>query len=275
MTQRLSINNSFKKGECAMAFKLDDIIVDRIQMAYLETTSGDPIGVLTQLSEATLEVSAESTDAVDKNGTLIKRFWRGKTGTFTATNAMLNLNVAALMSGTTKEVASAQNPFQNVPGIAIVKIGETATLNGYVDGSAKVNYLFNNGTMGDTVPTNQYTLVAETGAFTAPAEAPETAVDRVVVRYKRDVTAGVAIHNSAEKFPDTMVVILKVLIVDPCDASQLRAAYVELPSFQPSPETSISFATDGTIDFSGDLQVNYCSSDKEKQASSVRIAMCA
>ena len=258
-----------------MAFKLDDIIVDRIQMAYLETTSGNPIGVLTQLSEATLEVSAESTDAVDKNGTLIKRFWRGKTGTFTATNAMLNLNVAALMSGTTKEVASAQNPFQNVPGIAIVKIGETATLAGYVDGSAKVNYLFNNGTMGDTVPTNQYTLVAETGAFTAPAEAPETAVDRVVVRYKRDVTAGVAIHNSAEKFPDTMVVILKVLIVDPCDASQLRAAYVELPSFQPSPETSISFATDGTIDFSGDLQVNYCSSDKEKQASSVRIAMCA
>lgn len=275
MTQRLSINNSFKKGECPMAFKLDDIIVDRIQMAYLETTSGDPIGVLTQLSEATLDVSAESTDAVDKNGTLIKRFWRGKTGTFTATNAMLNLNVAALMSGTTKAVASAQNPFENVPGIAIVKIGETATLTGYVDGSAKVNYLFNNGTMGDTVATNQYTLVAETGAFTAPAEAPVAAVDRVVVRYKRDVTAGVAIHNSAEQFPDTMVVILKVLIVDPCDASQLRAAYVELPSFQPSPETSISFATDGTIDFSGDLQVNYCSSDKEKQASSVRIAMCA
>lgn len=49
-------------------------------MAYLETTGGNPIGVLTQLSEASLEVTAESTDAVDKDGTLIKRFWRGKTG---------------------------------------------------------------------------------------------------------------------------------------------------------------------------------------------------
>ena len=56
-----------------MAFKIDDMIVDRIQVAYMEKTDGTPIGTLTQLSEATLEVSAESTDAVDKNGTLIKR----------------------------------------------------------------------------------------------------------------------------------------------------------------------------------------------------------
>lgn len=239
-----------------MAFKVDDMIVDRIQMAYMETTSGEPIGTLTQLSEATLEVTAESTDAVDKDGTLIKRFWKGKTGTFTATNAMINLNVAAQMSGSGKEVASAQNAFTNVPGLAIVKISDTATLTGYVEGTIKVNYLFNNGTMGDTVPTSAYTIVAETGAFTAPAEAPETSIDRVIVRYDRDATAGVAIHNKADKFPQTIRLILKVLIVDPCDASQLRAAYIDIPSFQPSPELSLTFSSEGTIEFSGDLQVN-------------------
>jgi hypothetical protein len=30
-----------------MAFKIDDIIVDRIQMAYMETTGGAAIGTLT------------------------------------------------------------------------------------------------------------------------------------------------------------------------------------------------------------------------------------
>ena len=231
-----------------MAFKIDDIIVDRIQMAYMETTGGDPIGTLTQLSEATLEITAESTDAVDKDGTLIKRFWRGKTGTFTATNAMLNLNVMGQMSGSAKQVASASNVFKSVPGLAIVKIGDTAELKGYVDGTIKVNYLFNNGTMGDTVPTNQYTIVADSGAFTAPAEAPEAAVDRVIVRYDRDATSGVAVHNRADKFPKTIRLILKVLIVDPCDASQLRAAYIDVPSFQPSPELSLTFSSEGTID---------------------------
>lgn len=253
-----------------MAFKIDDMIVDRIQMAYMETTSGEPIGTLTQLSEATLEVSAESTDAVDKNGTLIKRFWRGKTGTFSATNAMLNLNVMAQMSGTTKKDASVgadASYFSAVPGLKIVKIAAnaTATLPGYVDGSAKVNYLYNNGTLGNTVAANAYTIVTASGVttFTAPAEAPSTDVDRVIVRYNRTATSGVAVKNSAEKFPDTIRLILKVLIVDPCDASQLRAAYIDIPSFQPSPEVSISFTTDGTIDLSGDLQVNYCSSDNE------------
>ena len=96
-----------------------------------------------------------------------------------------------------------------------------------------------------------------------PAEAPAADVDRVIVRYDRTATSGVAIKNSADKFPQTIRLILKVLIVDPCDASQLRAAYIDIPSFQPSPEVSITFSSDGTIDFSGDLQVNYCSSDQE------------
>lgn len=240
----------------------------------METTGGDPIGTLTQLSEATLEVSAESTDAVDKNGTLIKRFWRGKTGTFTATNAMLNLNVMAQMSGTTKKeasVAADASYFAAVPGIAIVKIAanQTAKLPGYVADSAKVNYLFNNGTMmggeDGKVPASQYTIATVDGVstFTAPAEKPQDGngktieeVDRVIVRYNRTATSGVAIKNSADKFPQTIRLILKVLIVDPCDASQLRAAYIDIPSFQPSPEVSITFSSDGTIDFSGDLQVN-------------------
>ena len=245
------------------------MIVDRIQMAYLETTGGDPIGTLTQLSEATLEVTAESVDAVDKDGTLIKRFWRGKTGTFTATNAMLNLNVMGLMSGSNKKVATDQDALEDVPGLAIVKVaaGESAALTGYVDGSAKVNYLYNNGTMGDTVPANGYTIATTNGVptftMTAGGAPEDDSIDRVIVRFDRDATAGVAIFNKADKFPQTMRVILKVLIVDPCDASTLRAAYIDIPSFQPSPELSITFSSEGTIDFSGDLQVNYCSSDKE------------
>lgn len=127
---------------------------------------------------------------------------------------MLNLNVMAQMSGTAKKVASVSDPFTSVPGVSIVKISGTATLAGYVDGSAKVNYLYNNGTMGDAVDASNYTIVANTGAFTAPAEAPSNDVDRVIVRYNRTATSGVAIKNSADKFPQTIHLILKVLIVD-------------------------------------------------------------
>ena len=58
-----------------MSFKLGDFIVDRIQMATAETTDGSELlYVLTQLSDASIEVTAESKDAVDAEGNLIKRF---------------------------------------------------------------------------------------------------------------------------------------------------------------------------------------------------------
>ena len=65
-----------------MAFTLDDIIIDRIQYGYAEDFDGNPLYVLTQLQDATINITAESTDAVDNQGTLIKRFWKGKTGEF-------------------------------------------------------------------------------------------------------------------------------------------------------------------------------------------------
>lgn len=70
-----------------MSFRLDDVIIDRIQMAVATDFNDNPLYTLTQLNDASISVSAESTDAVDRDGTLIKRFWRGKTGTFTAENA--------------------------------------------------------------------------------------------------------------------------------------------------------------------------------------------
>ena len=76
-----------------MAFKIDDFIIDRIQMGIAETTSGELLYTLTQLSEATIETTAESVDAVDNTGVLVKRFWRGKAASFTATNALCNLSV--------------------------------------------------------------------------------------------------------------------------------------------------------------------------------------
>jgi hypothetical protein len=48
----------------------------------------------------------------------------------------------------------------------------------------------------------------------------------------------------------------------PCESDIVRAAYVVLPNFQPSPELSIGLSTDSTIDFTGRLQTSYCGTDK-------------
>ena len=237
-----------------MAFKLGDLIIDRIQMAMAETFQGVPLYVLTQLSDASIEISAESKDTTDKDGTLVKRFWRAKTGTFTATNAMLNLNVLAAQSGNAAQFAGAGASTIVMPKIITVKKGTTVELDGFTTGNRiTVNALGTNGAMGTayTLGTNaSATEYAISGTTLTPPTDPEET--QFVVKFDRGVTEGVRILNSADKFPSTVKLTLKGLCVDPCEADVLRAVYIVLPSFQPSPETTLALGGDDTsIDFTG------------------------
>lgn len=246
-----------------MAFKLDDIIVDRIQMATAEDFDGNLLYTLTQLSDASIEISAESKDATDKDGTLIKKFWQGKSGTFTATNAMINLNIVGEASGAGKEVATAEATI-NMPKIITVKANTTVTLTDFIDGTVVVNALATNGTMGKAytkgtaASATEFALTTD-GKFTPPTDAAET---QYVVKYQRKVSEGVAIKNKADKFPGTVKLTLKALCVDPCSADTLRACYIVLPSFQVSPELTLELNTEANIEYTGSLQVDYCSADK-------------
>lgn len=247
-----------------MAFKLDDIIIDRIQYGVAETFDGELLYTLTQLSEGTIDITAESKDAVDATGTLIKRFYQGKSGEFTAQNAMLNLNILGAASGEGKITASEEAAIA-MPKIVTVKAGETVTLKNFVEGKVAVNALGTNGAMGKAyaqaleASEAEFGLSAE-GVLTPPTDATET---QFIVKYTRNVTSGVAIKNKADKFPETVRLTLKALCVDPCSADTLRACYIVMPSFQVSPEVSVSLQTDSTLEYKGVLQVNYCSDDKE------------
>ncbi len=63
-----------------MAFKLGDLLVDRIVLGVAENSQGQLLYTLTNLQEATIDITADSTDVVDGTGAVIKTFYRGKTG---------------------------------------------------------------------------------------------------------------------------------------------------------------------------------------------------
>lgn len=253
-----------------MAFKLDDMLIDRIIMATAEDFQGNVLYTLTQLQNASINITAESNDVTDRDGTVIKRFWRGKTGEFTAENALINLNIIAAESGPVgeaKQLATVANPI-TVPGLKVAKAsdGTTVTL-ANATGTPKVYGLYSNGTLGDEFQTggsasaSAFAYDDSTHTVTLPVSNDYT---QYLIRFDRTATDGaVVIRNKADKFPGTVRLILKVLYVDPCSADTVRCAYIELPSFQVSPEAEITIGSDSqTINYSGQLQVDYCSADK-------------
>lgn len=194
---------------------------------------------------------------------------------------MLNLNVLAASTGNEKEVASSTTKI-TMPKITVVKQGSAATVSllnltageelaepadvESPGATIKVNALGNNGAMGKayikdtTASADNFAYNPTTGVLTLPTD---TDVDKFVIKYNRKTQNAVKVTNSADKFPTTVSLTLKCLAIDPCKPDIVRACYVLIPSFQVSPEVNITLNTEGTLDYTGSMQVNYCGDDKE------------
>lgn len=249
-----------------MSFRLGDKIYKEILYFYTEDLSTqNPLYVLTQLNNATVDITAESTDVTDKNGNLVKKIWKSKAGSFSATNAFVNTNIIAASSGSTPIFASSDNKV-TMPRMLHVKAGTKVALGGYVAGSVKVAQYFGDGSigktyeLGETANETNFAIATDTKELTLPTDA-ET--EMYFVKYLREVESGALISNKADDFPSSVRAIMKATYYNPCKKNELKADYIEFPSFQVSPETSFPINADSaTMDFKGDLEIDYCGTDK-------------
>lgn len=266
-----------------MAFKLGDVIIDRLQFGYGAKSNGTALYALTQLKEASIDITADSTDITDKDGNLVYRKYSGKKGEVNAQNAFINLAVVETLSATDAEIATEDNGIV-MPIITTVDAGKaiditdvvTKTVTG-TDGDVTtyevvVNSLSAKGSMGDeykiatgdTATETEYAIKVEDGKtmLYAPTNADET---QYIVKYKKTVHSGAKITNTGDKFPTSHELYFKALVVDPCDKESLRAAVVYIPSFMPSPEFSIALqgGDSQTMDYKGAMMLDTCSTNKE------------
>ena len=248
-------------------FRLGNFNIDEIIEGAAENFAGELLFTLDQLSSASIEIASESTDITDKNGNVVRTIYKSKTGTFNATNAFLHPQIMNAASGSDIEQATATHPV-DMPKFQIIKAGATVTLDAAIDADTiKVIGLYGNGANSaalerdTTASEGKYAYDETTNKITLPASGEDMPVN-YLVKYDRSVEDGIKLVNTADKFPKTMVLTLYCSYVDPCDDS-LKACYVLLPSFQPSPETTINLSADEQeMDFNGSIQVDYCGGDK-------------
>ncbi len=293
----------------AKKFAINDIVIDRIQTAVAMNSAGEVLYTLNQLNNATIETTSESKEARDKDGTLIRKIYTGKSGTFTATNALLNVNVIAEGTGSAKNVATEAAPL-NAPFIKRVKVGtESVEISGLKEDTVKVIGETADGAMvttytkdtaagadgfavaggkislptddgvGTFVITGERTITAGTsvqnrstkdtaagadgfavagGKISLPTD---DGVGTFVITGERTITAGTSVQNRSDAFPKTVHLLVKALGFQVCEPDILRAIYIDIPSFQPSPDQNFQIATDATLDFTGDMQVSYCGNE--------------
>ena len=248
-----------------MSFRLGNFNIDEILYGVAENFSDEIQYYLDQLSTASIEISAESTDITDKKGNVVRTQYKSKSGTFTATNAWLHPAIMNAASGSEIQVASASAPIE-MPKMEVVPAGGSITINA-IEGTVKVIGMFGNGANGKVL-TQSTAANYETGTFglssnklTVPAAGTDAPI-QYLVKYQRSAESGIKLVNTADKFPNTVRLTLFCSYVDPC-SDELKPCYVYIPSFMADPSVTISLDSENQeMDYNGILQMDYCSTEK-------------
>ena len=263
-----------------MAFQLGNFNIDEIVfgIAQSDANSGSQLlYTIDQLKNATIDVSSDSTEITDKYGNVVRRIYKTKSAEFSATNAFLNPYLMNAASGIDIKKAGAGANAITMPKVMYIKAGSTITLEGtdIVDDSVRVIGIYSTG--GNSEPLRKditASLANMTYAYTAGSDTIElppategSGTDAIqgpvsyLVKYDRKVTSGWALENTAKSFPQSVCLTLYCSYVDPC-SDKLKPCYVVLPSFQASPETSISLDSENQdMDFNGTVQMDYCGAE--------------
>ena len=253
-----------------MAFNPNELILDRVrQLTAHDLETGEILLRLTQLEEPTLSTSAEGEDVTDAVGALITTMYRAKQATFSATNSLLSLDLAAAQYGTKKVLASGNEDDPDFIDYAyeILPVdGETVTLaHTPIDGTVNYIYVIESNEIKKSYPIATVASKEEASVagnvITLPTEVTS---GKVYVEYNFMNTEAVKIVNSAENFPTAVSVVMHVIFRDVCNENKVYAGKIICHKAKLNPENiELTLTSTGKHPFEFKMLKDYCSEDAE------------
>ena len=223
-----------------MAFDLNNFVIDRVVRGIAtDMKTGDVLFSINQITNPSLNCTAESTDAVDALNVPIATFYRAKTAEFSAENALFDMNLLATQSGTAKKVAKTDAKidapcFQTIDVTAATSY--TLSHAPKAGTTPKIYVLNGDGTLGEKVEiatTASARKVALTGTALTIVVGDDgfKAGEQLFVMYEYEAdgtekNGAIEVANSATNFPVGCKFVMEILGADVCDQTNLIYAYL-------------------------------------------------
>lgn len=253
-----------------MAFDINNFVIDRCLRAIMvHSETGEILWSINQITEPSIKCESETTQATDALEIPIMEFDRAKKATFSATNSLFDLGLAAAQFGTEKVVASTDSKiiataFETVD----VVTGTTITLKHTPTGQIKYIYelkgdstLGKKYTNGASADADKFVHAENTNTITIPTGLAKGS--QLFIEYEYETEEAVKVTNSATKFPTAGKLIVQILGADVCNASTLYNAYLVFPQAKLSSNVDLTFSTDGKHPFEITCMQQYCDKDKK------------
>ncbi len=247
-------------------FNPNELVLEKIRaVEEYDPATNELTGRYTQIESPSLKTSANGTTVTDAMGAEIVTFYQAQTGTFSFTNSLLSLDLAATQFGSSKEVADADNKLT-------IPVSETITINAdhtavlkYVPvgtAGAEVKYakvINENNTFGKTY---KVSAAAGDNVFTLDAAAktltfPDNVTGRVFVQYERESENAVKVTKKTDALPEVRSLLIHAIFHDPCNTNIVYAGIISVPRAQINPEAvELNLTPDGK--HSAEYKQNAC-----------------
>lgn len=251
-----------------MAFNKNELILDRVRsMSFQDLSTGEMLFRLTSLEDPTLTCTAESEEVTDALGSVITTLYRSKKATFSATNSLVSLDLAAAQYGTKKEVGEHGKEI-TTRTFETITIPDSATTVKLAHKPAnkddvKFIYAIANGELGKSYKagsTESATdfVIAEDGTITLPTGL----TGKIYVEYEFKAENAVRIENKASKFPEAAKVIIYAYFRDKCNENVVYSGVVICPKAKLNPESvELALTSTGKHAFELNMMKDYCEED--------------
>lgn len=267
-----------------MAFNKNELILDKVRsLVANDLSTGEMLFRLTSLEDPTLTCTAEGEEVTDAVGALITTLYRAKKATFTATNSLISLDLAAAQYGTKKVVASEESKVVDytyetitIPAVAEGETNATVKLKYVPADIENIKYIYsiaNNeiGTAykaGSAASATEF-VIAEDGTITVPTGL----TGKIYVEYQYEIDRAVLIKNSASNFPEACKVVIYAFFRDKCNENLVYSGKVICPKAKLNPESvELALTATGKHAFEFTMLKDYCAEEGEDELFSIIVS---
>lgn len=248
-----------------MPFSKNELILDKIRslVAY-DITSDKMLFRLRSIEEPSLVCTAEGEEVTDALGSVITTLYRAKKATFSATNSLISLDLAAAQYGTNKEVATSTNKIVDLTyEILNVASGDTTvTLSKTPYNSDNILWIYSvvDGEIGtayeaDTTASATKFSITSAGVITVPTGF----VGKLYVEYEYESENAMRVTNKSSEFPSDCRVVIYAYFKDKCNDNLTYSGKIICPKAKLNPEqVELALNTTGKHAFEFKINKNYC-----------------
>ena len=260
-----------------MAFNKNEVLLDRVRsLTCHDLETKQMLLRLTSLEDPSLSCTAEGEEIVDAIGALITTLYRAKKATFSASNSLISLDLAAAQYGTKKEVGAEGATITDY-AYEILKVEgtEVKLANKPNVDSIKYIYSIENNEIGTaykagSAATETEFVVAEDGTITLPTT---VTTGKVYVEYTYENANALRVVNKASNFPTACSMIIYAYFKDVCNENKVYSGKIICPKAKLNPEqVELALTSTGKHAFEFTMMRDYCAEEGEDELFSIVIS---